>query len=189
MDIIQAGSLGHYYCHYHLKNYKDMSRIYLETLINADIQTVFDLARNIDLHQLSTFRTHEKAIAGRISGLIEENETVTWRAKHLGVYQTLTTKIVTMDKPNQFTDEMQEGAFKSMHHQHIFKTIDGKTLMIDIFDFESPLGIIGKIFNKIFLKNYLKNFLLERNQLIKTIAESTPAKQHNNNNPNSINHL
>lgn len=150
-----------------------MSRIYLKTLINADIHTVFDLARNIDLHQRSTAKTYEKAIAGRTSGLIEENETVTWRAKHLGVYQNLTTKIISMEKPNQFTDEMQQGAFKSLHHQHIFKTEQGKTLMIDIFDFESPLGIIGKIFNRVFLKNYLKNFLLERNQLIKTTAEST----------------
>lgn len=150
-----------------------MSRIYLETLINADIQIVFDLARDIDLHQQSTSKTNEKAIAGRTSGLIEEHETVTWRAKHLGVYQTLTTKIISMEKPNQFTDEMQEGAFKSMHHQHIFKAEQGKTLMIDIFDFESPLGIIGNIFNRLFLKNYLKNFLLERNKLIKITAEST----------------
>lgn len=149
-----------------------MSRIYLETLINADIQRVFDLARSIDLHQQSTSQTHEKAIAGRTSGLIEENETVTWRAKHLGVYQTLTTKIISMDKPSQFTDEMQKGAFKSMRHQHIFKKVDGKTLMIDIFEFESPLGIVGKLFNRIFLKNYLRNFLLERNRLIKNTAES-----------------
>ncbi|WP_160140199.1 SRPBCC family protein [Chryseobacterium sp. c4a] len=155
-----------------------MSRIYLETLINADIQIVFDLARNIDLHQQSTSQTHEKAIAGRTSGLIEENETVTWRAKHLGVYQNLTTKIISMKKPGQFTDEMQKGAFKSLHHQHIFKTIEGKTLMIDIFDFESPLGIIGKIFNTLYLKNYLTKFLLERNKLIKTTAESTnPSSQ------------
>ncbi|OCA77217.1 cell division protein [Chryseobacterium artocarpi] len=149
-----------------------MSRIYLETYINADVQTVFDLARNIDLHQKSTSKTNEKAIAGRTSGLIEENETVTWRAKHLGVYQTLTTKIICMDKPHQFTDEMQKGAFKSLRHQHIFKKVEGKTLMIDIFDFESPLGIIGKAFNRIFLKNYMKQFLIERNKLIKATAES-----------------
>ncbi|AZA77225.1 cell division protein [Chryseobacterium sp. G0186] len=149
-----------------------MSRIYLETVINADIHCVFDLARDIDLHQNSTSKTHEKAIAGRTSGLIEENETVTWRAKHLGVYQTLTTKIISMDKPIQFTDEMQKGAFKSLHHQHIFKTVNGKTVMTDIFEFESPLGCIGKFFNKFFLKNYLTNFLLERNKMIKTVAES-----------------
>lgn len=154
-----------------------MSVIYLETWIDADIQTVFDLARDIDLHQESTSKTHEKAIAGRTSGLIEEGETVTWSAKHLGIYQTLTTKIISMQKPGQFTDEMQKGAFKSLKHQHIFKTVNHKTLMTDIFEFESPLGIIGKIFNKIFLKSYLRNFLLERNQLIKTKAESSKSHE------------
>lgn len=154
-----------------------MARIYLETWINADIQCVFDLARNIDLHQESTSRTHEKAIEGRTSGLIEENETVTWRAKHLGVYQTLTTKIISMKKPDRFIDEMQKGAFKSLRHQHIFKSVNGKTQMIDIFEFESPLGMIGKFVNKIFLTQYLKNFLLERNSLIKAKAESSKAAE------------
>ncbi|MCQ9634320.1 SRPBCC family protein [Chryseobacterium sp. WG23] len=150
-----------------------MSGIYLETLINADIHRVFDLARDIDLHQKSTSISHEKAIAGRTSGLIEENETVTWRAKHLGIYQTLTTKIISMEKPHQFTDIMLKGAFKSMRHQHRFRDIEGKTVMTDIFEFESPLGIIGKLFNTIYLTRYLKAFLLERNKMIKTIAEES----------------
>ncbi|UTX50171.1 SRPBCC family protein [Chryseobacterium sp. MA9] len=150
-----------------------MSTIYLNTVIKADIHYVFDLARNIDLHQQSTSTSHEKAIAGRASGLIEENETVTWRAKHLGVYQNLTTKTISMQKPVQFIDVMQKGAFKSMKHRHIFKTVNGKTLMTDIFEFESPLGIIGKLFNAVFLTGYLKKFLLKRNEMIKTIAESS----------------
>jgi ligand-binding SRPBCC domain-containing protein len=150
-----------------------MSIIYLNTVINADIHYVFDLARNIDLHQQSTSKSHEKAIAGRTSGLIEENETVTWRAKHLGVYQKLTTKIVSMEKPVQFTDVMQKGAFKSMRHRHIFKSVNGKTLMTDIFEFESPLGIIGKLLNAFFLRGYMKKFLIERNEMIKMIAESS----------------
>jgi len=83
MDGIQVHSAGHYYfgnhlitiC-IHLKPLK-MSTIYLNTIINADIHYVFDLARDIDLHQQSTSTSHETAIAGRTSGLIEENETVT----------------------------------------------------------------------------------------------------------------
>lgn len=145
--------------------------IHLKTIINADIKKVFDLARDIDLHQKSTSKTHEKAIEGTTSGLIEYGETVTWKAKHLGVYQTLTIKIVDMEKPYHFTDIMLKGAFKSMKHQHIFKQQGNCTVMIDIFDFESPLGIIGRIFNKLFLEKYMKNFLLERNKLIKIIAE------------------
>ena len=150
-----------------------MAEIYLETLINADVKTVFDLSRNIDFHQKSTAKTNEKAIAGKTRGLIELGETVTWRAKHLGFYQNLTTKITEIESPKMFTDIMIQGAFKSMKHQHIFKEKEGKTLMIDIFEFESPFGILGKIFNQIFLKNYLKRFLLERNRMIKEIAESS----------------
>jgi ligand-binding SRPBCC domain-containing protein len=149
-----------------------MSEIYLKTFIKADIQTVFDLARDIDLHQKSTSKTNEKAIAGRTSGLIENDETVTWRAKHLGVYQTHTSKIINMEKPYQFTDIMLKGTFKSLKHQHIFKQEGENTIMIDMFEYESPYGLIGKFFNKIFLTNYLKNFLLERNESIKTTAEN-----------------
>lgn len=148
-----------------------MSTIHLTTTINADIHKVFDLARDIDLHQKSTFKTHEKAIAGKISGLIEKGETVTWRAKHLGFYQTHTSKIIEMQKPHHFTDIMLEGMFKSFKYKHIFKTNANKTVMIDILEFESPFGIIGKLFNHFFLKKYMTNFLLERNKLIKTTAE------------------
>ena len=150
-----------------------MTKIYLETSINADIHKVFDLSRDIDFHQKSTSETNEKAIAGKTSGLIELGETVTWRAKHLGFYQNLTTKIIEMESPKMFKDVMTKGAFKSMKHQHIFKENEGKTLMIDIFEFESPFRIIGNIFNQIFLKNYLKKFLIERNRMIKEIAESS----------------
>jgi hypothetical protein len=45
--------------------------------------------------------------------------------------------------------------------------------MTDVFEFESPLGIIGKLFNAIFLTGYLRKFLIKRNEMIKTIAESS----------------
>jgi len=45
--------------------------IILLTSIKAPIQIVFDCARSIDIHQLSTAKTNEKAIFGRTSGLCE----------------------------------------------------------------------------------------------------------------------
>ncbi|KQS91956.1 SRPBCC family protein [Chryseobacterium sp. Leaf394] len=148
-----------------------MSKIHLTTIIQADIQTVFDLARDIDLHQKSTFQTGEVAIAGRTSGLIELGETVTWRAKHLGVVQTHTSKITAMEKPYHFTDIMIKGTFKCFKHQHIFRQDGKNTVMTDILEFESPFGIFGKLFNYFFLKNYMTKFLIERNKLIKITAE------------------
>ena len=39
-----------------------MPRIELKTEIKADIQLVFDLSRNIDLHKISTESTNETAM-------------------------------------------------------------------------------------------------------------------------------
>lgn len=152
-----------------------MPRIVLKTYIDADQQTVFDLARNIDLHQVSTKHTNEKAIAGRMSGLIELNETVTWQARHFGITQKLSSKITEFDNPNFFVDEMLSGVFKSIRHEHRFVEQGTGTLMIDTFDYVSPLGILGKIADSLFLLNYLTDLLVKRNAAIKNYAESARA--------------
>jgi ligand-binding SRPBCC domain-containing protein len=153
-----------------------MPIIKLTTFIESSIEIVFDLSRSIDLHKISTQKTDEEAIAGITTGLIGLNESVTWRAKHFGIYQKLTSKITTFDRPYSFTDEMVKGIFKSFKHQHIFKktgnNIEMTIEMIDIFEYESPFGIFGKLADTIFLERYMTNFLKERNQIIKEFAES-----------------
>src|ERR1700743_2522414 len=97
-----------------------MPTIVLITKINAPVETVLNLSRSIDLHIVSTKQTGERAIGGRTSGLIGLNETVTWRAKHFGIWQNLTSKITVFNPPNLFADEMVSGAFKSFRHEHHF---------------------------------------------------------------------
>jgi len=149
-----------------------MPLIEIHLTINAPIQRCFDLARSIDLHKISAADTQEKAIAGKTEGLIELGETVTWRAKHLGVYQKLSVRITAFESPNYFVDEMTKGAFKSFKHEHIFKETPEGTLMIDRFDFKSPFGPIGELFNRLFLTQYMTSFLEKRNYVIKDFAES-----------------
>lgn len=149
-----------------------MPIIKITTEINTTIETCFDLARSIDLHSISTARTNEKAIDGRVSGLINLNEWVTWQATHFGIKQKLTSKITGFDRPKYFRDEQVKGAFKSIYHEHIFEEKEGKVIMIDLFEFHSPYGFLGNIFNKLVLTNYLLRFLLERNTVIKEYAET-----------------
>lgn len=110
-----------------------MPFIQLKTHIKAPVEIVFNLSRSIDLHKLSTGKTNEEAIAGTTSGLIGLNETVTWRAKHFGIYQILTSRITHLKEPEYFVDEMVEGIFKSIYHEHRFKTTEKGTEMIDKF--------------------------------------------------------
>lgn len=97
-----------------------MTTIQLTTRINAPIEIIFDLSRNIDVHQQSTAKSNETAIAGITSGLINLNETVTWRGKHFGIYLKHKSLISAMEIPTYFVDEMLEGKFKSFKHQHTF---------------------------------------------------------------------
>ncbi|HAY3564271.1 TPA: SRPBCC family protein [Elizabethkingia meningoseptica] len=154
-----------------------MPVINLKILINADIHTVFDLSRSIDLHSISTAKTNEKAIAGVTSGLIKAGETVTWEATHFSIRQTLTSKITAFEEPFHFRDEMLQGTFKYIRHDHYFETTENGTLMTDIFRYDSPYGLLGKLFNQLILTRYLKKFLQERNQVIKDFAESDQWKQ------------
>lgn len=149
-----------------------MPKIHVTSFINAPIERVFDLSRSINLHQISTQQTNEKAIAGTINGLINKNETVTWEAKHFFKKRRFTSKITAMERPFSFTDEMIKGDFKSFYHEHHFKTVDNGTIMIDLLDFESPYGVFGKTVNRLFLRSYLEKFLLKRNAIIKEYAES-----------------
>jgi ligand-binding SRPBCC domain-containing protein len=114
----------------------------------------------------------EEAIAGKTSGLIGKDEEVTWKATHLGFTQTLSSRITRYLYPIYFQDEMINGIFKKMKHEHLFYEKDGITRMKDIFQFESPFGWAGKVAERFFLSGYLKNLLIQRNQVIKQVAEN-----------------
>jgi ligand-binding SRPBCC domain-containing protein len=149
-----------------------MPTIHLTTFVAAPIERVFDLSRSIDLHRKSMIHTGEEAVAGTTNGLIGLDETVTWKARHLMKTRILKSKVIAMKRPQSFTDEMVAGDFKSLRHEHHFKAIDNGTLLIDLFNFESPYGQLGRLANQFFLNRYLKNLLELRNKMIKEYAES-----------------
>tara|TARA_R110000868_G_scaffold411617_1_gene706152 strand:- start:235818 stop:236321 length:504 start_codon:yes stop_codon:yes gene_type:complete len=149
-----------------------MVEISLTTFINAPQKRVFDLARSIDAHTASTSKTKERAVDGVTAGLIGSGETVTWEARHLGIRQRLKVRVTEYKRPIMFTDEMVFGAFKSMKHTHRFNPIEGGTEMTDELFFEAPLGILGIIIEQVLLGWYMKRFLVERNRVLKELAES-----------------
>jgi len=149
-----------------------MPIIRLVTSINCPKVVAFDLSRSIDLHEKSTSQTNEKAVGGRTSGLIGANEEVTWEATHFKIRQRLTSRITAFSPPDHFRDSMVAGAFKRFDHDHFFSEESGVTKMEDVFDYQSPMGILGKIADYLFLERYMRNLLVKRNLMIKQVAES-----------------
>lgn len=155
-----------------------MSVIHLETVISAPRERVFDLARSIDAHQDTAEHTGERAVAGVTSGLLGAEEEVTWEARHFGVKQRLRVKMTKFERPNHFQDRMLEGAFRQMTHDHSFEARDEKTVMIDRFEFSSPLGFLGRIVDHVFLERYMRRFIEKRNAILKRTAESDDWKKY-----------
>lgn len=149
-----------------------MARIHLTTFIAAPVERVFDLSRSIDLHKISMEESKEIPIAGVTEGLIKENESVTWQARHLYKTRQFTSKITMMKSPVSFKDEMVEGDFKSYAHEHHFKAIENGAIMIDQLDYECPYGFIGRLVDKFYLKKLFEQLLIKRNQVIKEYAET-----------------
>ena len=150
-----------------------LTKITITTDIRAEIESCFDLARDIGFHVRSLEHTNERAIAGRTDGFIELNESVTWEAKHLGMTRQMTVAITAMDRPSHFRDEQTDGQFKYFIHDHFFKDLgNGMTRMRDEIGFASPYGLIGCCVERVFLAHYLRKLIVERNRAIKSEAEA-----------------
>jgi ligand-binding SRPBCC domain-containing protein len=145
--------------------------IVLETWIDAPPERCFDLARSVEAHVASTGKTGERPVAGVTAGLLGLGDEVTWEAVHLGVRQRLTARITRLERPASFTDEMVRGAFRSFTHVHEFRTERGGTMMVDRFEYTSPLGWLGRLVDRLFLERYMRRFLTERAAYLKATAE------------------
>lgn len=154
-----------------------MSFIHLTTFIAAPQQRVFDLSRSVDLHKKSMEAHGEKIVDGTMSGLMKQDDSVTWTAKHLFKERRLQVKITRLQMPDYFVDEQVQGDFAMMKHEHYFKAIENGTIMIDQFHYEVPKGLVGKLVNRFYLEKYITGLLAKRNEMIKTAAEGNQWKQ------------
>lgn len=153
-----------------------MTRIEETTRILAPLERCFDLARSIEVHLAGNIHFGEQALVsgGVNSGLIGLSQSVTWRAKHFGMWQTLTSAITKMKRPVYFQDSMVRGPFRFMRHDHHFQFLSaGETMMTDVFCFASPLGPLGILVDWLVLRHYMRSLLRERNLVVKQIAESS----------------
>jgi len=149
-----------------------MGHVTIETRIAAPIEICFDLARDVDAHTRSAAFSHERVIEpGRTHGLLEFGDLVTFEGVHFGIRQRVTAKILEMHRPHLFVDELVKSTFRSLRHVHEFIAIDGGTLMRDVLDWRSPLGILGVIADKLFVERHMRWFVATKQAALKEIAE------------------
>jgi ligand-binding SRPBCC domain-containing protein len=142
--------------------------IELETLIAAPPERCFDLSLSVELHLHSTAETGERVVEGVSSGLLGLGDDVTWEARHLGRWRTLSMTISAYDRPRGFRDEMTRGPFRRLVHDHLFEPVEHGTLMRDRFEFSSGVAPLDVIV----LGPHLRRLLVRRNEAIRDSAET-----------------
>lgn len=149
-----------------------MGHVTVETFIAAPPDVCFDLARDVGAHVESASFSRERAVPpGRTEGLLELGDTVTFEGVHFGIRQRFTAKIIELDRPSRFVDELVKSTFKSLRHVHDFEPKAGGTLMRDVLDWVSPLGILGRIADALFVERHMRRFVATKQVALKRIAE------------------
>jgi ligand-binding SRPBCC domain-containing protein len=133
----------------------------LVTECKADAATMFDISLDIDAHLESMTRSKERAIDGVTSGRIDLGETVTWRARHFGIWFTMTSKITALERPWRFVDEQVRGPFRTFIHEHTFENTSNGFRMTDTITVASP--IFGALAERRVLVPYLRRLIRQRN--------------------------
>jgi len=147
--------------------------IRLETVIAAPIAACFDLSLSVDAHTASMRRSGERAIGGVARGTMKLGDTVTWRARHFGIAFRMTCAITEYQYPSRFVDEQLHGPFRRWSHEHMFTTAaNGETMMTDVVQFQSPLGLLGTLADRLVLDRYVPHLLRQRNAWLKAALEA-----------------
>jgi ligand-binding SRPBCC domain-containing protein len=143
----------------------------LTTDIDAPIEQVFDLARDLDLHARSMAYTGERAVAGATTGVVGLGDTVTWRARHFGLWWSLTSRITAVEAPFRFEDVQERGPFAWFRHEHRFESTGRGTRMHDRWEHRSPFGLLGRLVDRLILGRYMRSLLITRNHALKEAAQ------------------
>jgi len=149
-----------------------MEIIRLGTWIDAPVERCFLLSLSVDLHVASARSTHENASAVTADGTIGEGDTLTFKGRHFGVHWRHTSLIEKLRPHSYYRDVMIAGPFQHFEHDHHFAPMDDGTRMRDEIRFSASGGLLGQLRTRMFLRKQLKAFLMERNAMIKRLAES-----------------
>lgn len=149
-----------------------MGTIVVVTQIHAPIDVCFDAARDVGLHVESASFSGERLVApGRLEGFLELDDLVCFEGRHFGVRQRFCARIIEMERPRRFVDEMTRGTFQSMRHVHSFESADGLTAMRDDLSWEAPLGLLGRMADALFLERHMRRFVRAKQRRLKEIIE------------------
>ena len=149
-----------------------MPKLHLTSFIQAPVERVFNLSRHLAIRKLALQKGREEILSSSPDSLVQQGETITLRARHLGRTREITARIIDISQPARFTEEQVKGDLKSFRHEYHFKPAENGTILIDMLEYEGPRDLLGSIAAAFFLRSYFESMLRKKNDLVRQYAET-----------------
>ena len=131
------------------------TQIKKEQILNTDIKNLWDfMSSPKNLSRITPKSMLFKITSNNKNDNIYPGMIISYKvAPLLNIPITWMTEITHVKENKYFVDEQRIGPYKIWHHEHIFKPLDDKKILVtDIITYVPPFGFIGKILNKILIK-------------------------------------
>ena len=142
-----------------------------EQVVPRPVEEVF--AFFSDARNLQTITPHWLSFQVLTAGPIDisPGTLLDYRLKWHGLGIQWRTRIETWNPPRTFTDVQIRGPYRSWHHTHTFAVEVGGTRMVDVVNYELPLGVLGAIAHKLGVRRDLERVFDYRRQVIASLFQ------------------
>ena len=145
------------------------TQIKKEQILNTDIKNLWDfMSSPKNLSRITPKSMLFKITSNNKNDNIYPGMIISYKvAPLLNIPITWMTEITHVKENKYFVDEQRIGPYKIWHHEHIFKPLDDKKILVtDIITYVPPFGFIGKILNKILIKKKVENIFEYRERIL-----------------------
>jgi ligand-binding SRPBCC domain-containing protein len=80
---------------------------------------------------------------------------IDFRLRLFGIPFLWQSRIERFEPDRFFSDVQVRGPYRTWHHQHTFEPTAGGTRMLDRFDYELPLGPVGRVAHALWVRSTL----------------------------------
>tara|TARA_Y100001954_G_C15319835_1_gene364739 strand:- start:49 stop:513 length:465 start_codon:yes stop_codon:yes gene_type:complete len=148
------------------------TQIKKEQILNTDIKNLWDfMSSPKNLSRITPKSMLFKITSNNKNDKIYPGMIISYKVAPLfNIPITWVTEITHVKENKYFVDEQRIGPYKIWHHEHIFKPLDDKKILVtDIITYVPPFGFIGKILNKILIKKKVEDIFDYRERILEDI--------------------
>lgn len=147
-----------------------MNRLIFEQFLPISVENAWDFfATPTNLNKITPEEMAFK-VTSELPEKMYEGLIITYKITPvLNIPLTWVTEITEIKEPLYFIDEQRKGPYKTWHHEHHFKKVDGGVIMKDILDYEVGKSIFGWVAEKLFVNKKVQKIFSFREQMLKKL--------------------